>query len=45
VASGNPGCTLQLQMLARERGVALRAAHPIELLDASIRGRPGVTGR
>ena len=38
VASANPGCTLQMQAIARERGVALRAAHPIELLDAAING-------
>ena len=38
VASANPGCTLQMQALARERGLALRAAHPIELLDAAISG-------
>jgi len=38
VASGNPGCTLQLQMLLRERGSSLPAAHVIELVDASIRG-------
>jgi glycolate oxidase iron-sulfur subunit len=40
VASANPGCTLQMQSILRERGVTLRAAHPIELLDASISGRP-----
>ncbi len=39
VASANPGCTLQMQSILRERGVTLRAAHPIELLDASINGR------
>jgi len=38
LVSANPGCTLQIQMLLRERGRALRAAHPIEVLDASIRG-------
>jgi glycolate oxidase iron-sulfur subunit len=38
VASANPGCTLQMQAIARERGLALRAAHPIELLDAAIHG-------
>jgi glycolate oxidase iron-sulfur subunit len=36
VASANPGCTLQMQSIARDRGVTLRAAHPIELLDAAI---------
>jgi glycolate oxidase iron-sulfur subunit len=37
VASANPGCTLQMQSIARDRGVTLRAAHPIELLDEAIR--------
>jgi glycolate oxidase iron-sulfur subunit len=40
VASANPGCTLQMQSIFRERAVALRAAHPIELLDAAINGTP-----
>jgi glycolate oxidase iron-sulfur subunit len=43
LASANPGCTLQIQMLLRERGKELRAFHPIELLDASIRGAGSVT--
>jgi glycolate oxidase iron-sulfur subunit len=38
LASGNPGCTLQLGMLLRERGSRLPAAHVIELIDASITG-------
>ena len=37
LASTNPGCTLQIQMMLRERGAYLVAAHPIQLLDASIR--------
>jgi glycolate oxidase iron-sulfur subunit len=37
LASANPGCTLQLQKLLRERGVVLPARHPIEILDASLR--------
>jgi glycolate oxidase iron-sulfur subunit len=36
VASANPGCTLQMQSIARERGIVLDAAHPIELLDRAI---------
>ena len=43
VASANPGCTLQMQSIARERGIRLAAAHPIELLDASIAGRSAPT--
>jgi glycolate oxidase iron-sulfur subunit len=40
LVSANPGCTLQIQMLLRERGRGLRTAHPIEVLDASIRNAP-----
>jgi len=40
VASANPGCTLQMQAVARSRGEQLTAAHPIEILDASIGNRP-----
>jgi glycolate oxidase iron-sulfur subunit len=40
LVSANPGCTLQIQMLLRERGQDVRTAHPIEVLDASIRGVP-----
>jgi glycolate oxidase iron-sulfur subunit len=38
LASANPGCTLHLQRLLKARGLSLRAAHPVEILDASIRG-------
>jgi glycolate oxidase iron-sulfur subunit len=38
LVSANPGCTLHLTMLLRERGHSIRTAHPIEVLDASIRG-------
>jgi glycolate dehydrogenase iron-sulfur subunit len=37
LASANPGCTLQIASILRERGATLAAAHPIELLDAAIR--------
>jgi glycolate oxidase iron-sulfur subunit len=37
LASANPGCTIQIQSIVRERGAALAAAHPIELLDIAIR--------
>jgi glycolate oxidase iron-sulfur subunit len=40
LVSANPGCTLQIQMLLRERGLDVRTAHTIEVLDASING-PG----
>ncbi|HWO14852.1 MAG TPA: (Fe-S)-binding protein [Polyangiaceae bacterium] len=38
LVSANPGCTLQIQSQLRASGIELRAAHPIQLLDASIRG-------
>jgi glycolate oxidase iron-sulfur subunit len=38
LASANPGCTLHIQRHLRERGAAVRAAQPIEILDASLRG-------
>lgn len=37
LASANPGCTLQIQKILRQSGRELRAAHPIEILDMSIR--------
>jgi len=40
LVSANPGCTLQIQMLLRERGKDIRTAHPIEVIDASIRNAP-----
>jgi glycolate oxidase iron-sulfur subunit len=40
LAAANAGCTLQIQKLLRARGVAMPAAHPIEILDAAIRGVP-----
>jgi glycolate oxidase iron-sulfur subunit len=39
VATGNPGCTLQLRAAARRTAQhQWRILHPVELLDASIRG-------
>jgi glycolate oxidase iron-sulfur subunit len=38
LASANPGCTLQIQKILRQSGRKLPSAHPIEILDASIRG-------
>jgi glycolate oxidase iron-sulfur subunit len=34
IASGNPGCLMQLAAGARERGIAARVVHPVELLVA-----------
>jgi len=41
VAAANPGCSLQIQRLLRERGATVQAAHPIEILDESIRAARG----
>ncbi len=35
VATGNPGCILQIRAGLRARGLALQVVHPIELLDQS----------
>jgi glycolate oxidase iron-sulfur subunit len=37
-AGANPGCLVQVSAALRRAGQALPALHPIELLDASIRG-------
>jgi glycolate oxidase iron-sulfur subunit len=39
-ASANPGCLVQVTAALRRRGRPLPAVHPIELVDASIRGEP-----
>ena len=39
IATGNPGCTLQIAAAGRDLGHDWPIVHPIELLDASIRGR------
>jgi len=36
--SGNPGCLLQVSAALRRAGSPLPALHPVELVDASIRG-------
>ena len=38
IASANPGCTLQISTAARILGYKWPVFHPIQLLDASIRG-------
>jgi glycolate oxidase iron-sulfur subunit len=40
VASGNPGCLLQLQSGLKASGSELAVVHIVELVDASIRGLP-----
>lgn len=37
IASGNPGCIMQLRAGARRAGLRARVVHPIELLDAAYR--------
>jgi glycolate oxidase iron-sulfur subunit len=39
-ASANPGCLVQVSAALRRAGAARPALHPVELLDASIRGVP-----
>jgi glycolate dehydrogenase iron-sulfur subunit len=39
VASGNPGCLLQLRLGLAERGLAIQAHHPVELLARSVEGQ------
>jgi glycolate oxidase iron-sulfur subunit len=38
VATGNPGCLLQLQAALERSGRAIPVVHTIQLLDVSIRG-------
>jgi glycolate oxidase iron-sulfur subunit len=42
VATGNPGCLLQIQNGARKRGLPLRIVHPITLLAEAYRGETGI---
>jgi glycolate dehydrogenase iron-sulfur subunit len=37
-AAGNPGCLVQVSRYLRRSGRPLPALHPVELLDASLRG-------
>jgi glycolate oxidase iron-sulfur subunit len=39
IATANPGCTLQIAAAARRAGHDWPVFHPVELVDASIRGR------
>ena len=41
LASANPGCTLHIERMLRERGARMRMAHPIEILEWAIRGNRG----
>jgi glycolate oxidase iron-sulfur subunit len=42
VATGNPGCLLQLVNGARQRGIQVRVAHPITLLAEAYRYESGL---
>jgi glycolate oxidase iron-sulfur subunit len=44
-ASANPGCLLQVTAALRRAGKSVPAAHPVELLDASLRGGPAALRR
>ena len=37
IATGNPGCTMQIAMGIHERGLKMEVKHPIELLDEAYR--------
>jgi glycolate oxidase iron-sulfur subunit len=41
VATGNPGCMMQIGAGLLQTGSSARVVHPIELLDQSYRGQPG----
>ena len=38
LASANPGCSLQIRRMLEKVGADVAAAHPVEILDRSIRG-------
>ncbi len=38
IATGNPGCLLQIQAGAARQGMTLRVVHPVELLDEAFAG-------
>jgi glycolate oxidase iron-sulfur subunit len=40
IVTSNPGCMLQMQASLRRMGEHMPMAHPMEVLDASIRGEP-----
>lgn len=37
IATGNPGCMMQIAMGARQRGLKMEVMHPVQLLDESYR--------
>ena len=45
IATGNPGCTLQLRAACARLGKSRPVLHPMELVEASIQGRSVELGR
>ena len=37
IATGNPGCMMQIALGARERGMDIDVVHPIQLIDEAYR--------
>ena len=37
IATGNPGCMMQIAMGIRERGLEMNVVHPVQLLDEAYR--------
>ena len=37
IATGNPGCMMQIALGARQRGMDIDVVHPVELLDQAYR--------
>jgi glycolate oxidase iron-sulfur subunit len=44
IATGNPGCLLQLSWGAKRAGLAVEVLHPVELLDRAYRQLPSPRG-
>jgi glycolate oxidase iron-sulfur subunit len=40
IATGNPGCTVQIEHGLRQRGLSARVEHPVSLLAAAYRAEP-----
>jgi len=40
LVTANPGCLLQIRAALERMGRSMLMAHPMEVLDASIRGEP-----
>lgn len=49
IATGNPGCMMQIALGARQRGIQMQVVHPIQLLDEAYQAgglysQPEITG-